>query len=88
MTNFIAAIILLILIVLLQIFLSKNKNKFLGLILPGINILYSLLAVFGFIGYENIMCNIPTYVLLAIYFACRNNSRKNSEIDKMNIKDL
>lgn len=102
MTNTISGIILLILIVLLQIFLSRNKNKFLGLILPGITVLYSLLAVFGFIVYDNqsllsiileyvmifIMCNIPTYILLAIYFACRNKLNKNNEIDKMNIKDL
>ncbi len=28
------------------------------------------------------MCNIPTYILLAIYFACRNKLNKNNEIDK------
>lgn len=32
--------------------------------------------------------NIPTAVLLAIYAACRENLKKNQELDKMNIQDL
>ena len=32
--------------------------------------------------------NIPTFVLLAIYFGCRGKSRKNKQLDKMNIQDL
>lgn len=32
--------------------------------------------------------NIPTVILLAIYFACRRKYKKNSELEKMNIQDL
>lgn len=32
--------------------------------------------------------NIPTFVLLAIYFACRGKQRRNKQLDKMNIQDL
>lgn len=32
--------------------------------------------------------NIPTMILLAIYFAARKSLRKKSEIDKMHIDDL
>jgi len=35
-----------------------------------------------------LMGNLPTLVLLAIYFACRSDRKKKSEIDKMNIDDL
>lgn len=36
---------------MLQIFLSKKESKWLGLILPTISFLYSLIAVVGFIAY-------------------------------------
>ena len=32
--------------------------------------------------------NIPTIVLLAIYFACREKYRKKKQMDRMNIQDL
>lgn len=32
--------------------------------------------------------NIPTFVLLAIYFACRGKQHRNKQLDKMNIQDL
>lgn len=35
-----------------------------------------------------ILGNIPTVILLAIYFACREKFRKRSELDKMHINDL
>ncbi|MBK5240444.1 hypothetical protein [Clostridium sp.] len=95
-------IIILIGTVILQIFLSKRKNKWFGLILPIINIIYSIMAVLGlaaFLGQpigEIIMqlimvflaSNISTVILIAIYFACREKFKKKKEIDKMNIQDL
>lgn len=49
--NIIISLILLLLIfvgiILLQIFLSKKENKWLGLILPLITLMFSLLMVFG-----------------------------------------
>ena len=35
-----------------------------------------------------ILGNIPTMVLLAIYFACRRPRRMHIELDKMRINDL
>lgn len=38
--------------------------------------------------YIFILLNIPTVILMAIYFACREKIKNNKEIDKMNIQDL
>jgi len=95
-------LVILIGMVFLQIYLSKRKNKWLGLILPGICLGYSLLIVFGYMAYAGmstgteigmmagafVMANIPTVVLLAIYIACREKFKKNKEMEKMNIQDL
>ena len=35
-----------------------------------------------------LLSNIPTAVLLAIYFACRTRQRRKKQLDKMNIQDL
>lgn len=32
--------------------------------------------------------NIPTIILLAIYFSCRGQKRRNKQLEKMNIQDL
>ena len=88
--------------IFLQIFLSKKKNKWFGLILPIITFIYSLLMVFniavfnGMTGGEIFMTiastflisNIPTIVLLSIYFGCREKMKIRSQLDKMNIQDL
>ena len=85
--------------VLLQVFLSKRESKWPGLILPLLSLLISLLLVlnvtvhngefpWGPILASLILGNIPTVILLAIYFASREKFRKRSELDKMNIKDL
>jgi uncharacterized membrane protein YoaK (UPF0700 family) len=88
--------------ILLQIFLSKRENKWLGLILPMINILISIMAVLGIAFYGNesaveiviqllgmfLLWNIPTVILIAIYFACREKFKKKKELDKMNIQDM
>jgi predicted RND superfamily exporter protein len=89
-------------IIILQVFLSKRENKWLGLILPIISIMFSILTVLGLAFYGNqstveiifqlimvfLLSNIPTIILLAIYFACREKFKKNRELDKMNIQDL
>ena len=96
-------IVLLVLVVggiLLQIFLSKRESKWPGLVLPVISFLWSLLYLFNLMDtgsmVQNILMailtilltNIPTLVLLAIYWAVREKRRKRSEIEKMNIDDL
>jgi hypothetical protein len=32
--------------------------------------------------------NIPTFILVAIYFACRGKQKKKNEVEKMQINDL
>ena len=86
--------------ILLQIFLSRREEKWPGLILPVISFLWSLLYLFGLMSrgslledmlmalFTMLLTNIPTFVLLAIYFACREKRKQRSDIDKMNIQDL
>ncbi len=96
-------IVLLVLVVggiLLQIFLSKRESKWPGLVLPVISFLWSLLYLFNLMDTGSVvrnilmailtilLANIPTLVLLAIYWAVREKRRKRSEIEKMNIDDL
>ncbi len=86
----------------LQVFLSRRESRWPGLILPACsfvvgtlfpflmyipeetaagNAIFSLLSAW-FLG------NIPTIILLLIYFACRGKQRRNKQVDKMNIQDL
>ena len=88
--------------IFLQIFLSRRESRWPGLILPLLTFLYSLLAAFSVIvtdtmsGWEIftvpatafITTNIPTIVLLAVYFWCREKMRRRRELEKMNIQDL
>lgn len=89
-------------VIALQIFLSKSESKWLGLVLPIIAFLFSLLDPLnmaapsegvraGFIVQMIIVWllgNIPTIVFLAIYFGCRGKQRRNKQLNKMNIQDL
>lgn len=113
----------------LQIFLSKRTNRWLGLVIPLICFLYSIvmtlsvpmyfsntslkvetLAEDGSIVSEEVskgestrlsvgetlatiipvfaISNVSTIIYLAIYGACRESRKKNSELKKMNIQDL
>lgn len=86
----------------LQVFLSKRQRKFLGLILPFGSFLYSMIMVLN-VAVEETMTNwqifftlfstfflgnIPTIILLAIYFGIREKMKIESELDKTRIKDL
>ena len=84
----------------LQIFLSKKANKWFGLILPIITFAFSLIFVINIrdtgsawqntitIAATLLLTNIPTAILLVIYFACREKLKRKSQIDKMSIQDL
>lgn len=87
----------------LQVFLSKKENKYLGLIMPGLILLFSLLVSLqailgiGMIGWElslmlGIMTfvgyNIPNVLFLAIYFYCQNKIKKSKRLEKMVLQDL
>lgn len=116
-------------VILLQIYLSKKENKWVGLILPIITLCISLIAVFSIaafttmtttpqvidenemviqeaapentaqpiqsasslifmIGSVFLLYNIPTAVLLAIYFGCREKQRQRKALEKMQAQDL
>ena len=83
----------------LQVFLSRRENRWPGLVLPLLTFLNSLVMVCSVTAYEGgvpwgpilaslISGNIPTAVLLVIYFACREKFRRRSEVDNTRIEDL
>ena len=86
--------------VFLQFYLARRESRFLGLILPAITLLWSVLLVLNIVqtglfwetlvmmGMIFVIANIPTIVLLIIYFVCRERVRKKKQLDKMNIQDL
>lgn len=89
-------------VVLLQVFLSKKDNIWLGRILPILSFLFSLIYPLNMIAPTEgvdfgfglsmllvwLMTNIPTIVLSVIYIACREKIKKNKQLNKMNILDL
>lgn len=92
-------IILLIIPIGLQIFLSTRKNKWLGLILPIILFIFSAMAMIGFLSYAGvannwlvfpylILLNLPMLISIVIYFVCRKRLSKNEQLTRMNIQDL
>ena len=88
--------------VLLQIFLSKRRQPWPGLILPALGFLYSLLVLFNIMApppgagagaalqtlFIWLFFSIPTLLFLAIYFICRNRLRRQKQLEKMSIQDL
>ena len=100
---FIIYLLLGALVVYLQIYFSKMESKWMGLILPGISLIVSIIMVLNIaepsanistaqliamVLSAFITSNIPTIILLAIYAVVRQKLKRKSEIDKMNIKDL
>ena len=91
-------------IVALQVFLSRRKAWWPGLImpvctLPGVllvlpNVLLNALSMAENAGQTLIsvlgsaLCLLPTLVLLAVYFFCRRKDKHKRQLDKMNIQDL
>lgn len=104
MTNVIFILLIVLLaaigIIWLQLFLSKKTSKWSGLIIPIITFAFSFLYVSNIIDtgslWQNIilivstllLSNIPTIILVAIYFACREKLKRKAQIEKMNIQDL
>lgn len=102
--NFLILILIFAGVIVLQVFLSKMESKWSGLILPFIFIGISVICVLNMAvlpGQEGfqitvmvteafLLFNIPTYILLAIYFAFRAEHRRKrkKDIEKMNIQDL
>ena len=83
-------------------FLSSKKSKVLGLILPMISLMYSLIIIFsittgaqlidgeafGMIASTFLLANIPTIIFIVVYIVCREKTKKNKDLEKMNIQDL
>ena len=88
--------------VILQVFLSRMENKWIGLILPALSFFIASIIGIGRIIYDFqtsfsviladiltfLLYNIPTAIFLLIYLTCREKFKKNKEIEKMNIQDL
>jgi hypothetical protein len=98
--NMFFLIILIVLPIILQIFLSKQKSKWPGLILPIITFGFSLLSVLNIASVGDrtntifvilttfLLTNIPTTILITIYLSIRKSKKNVNELEKMNIKDL
>ena len=98
MMTFLFFIVLPIGLCVLEIFLSRMDN----IILPAITFIYSLIALLSFAIFDGattgeivvsmlttfLGTNLPTLILLGIYFLCRENMRRKRQLDKMNKQDL
>lgn len=101
-TNTLIILLFFVGIIFLQIHWSKKESKWLGLIFPAISFFYSLLILFGLVAFDGMsggqiflmaaytlfISNIPTLVLLGIYFGCREKRKRQKQLEKMNIQDL
>lgn len=86
--------------IFLQIFLSRRESRWPGLVLPLLAFLWSLLGPLNVMDTgsvsRNVLLvlvtllagNIPTLILLAIYWAVREKRRVKDQIDKMKIDEL
>lgn len=88
--------------VLLQVWLSRREGRWPGLVLPVLAFLGSLACpLFMLVPADGVtvgfvvqmvlvwlLANIPTAVLLAIYFACREKRRRKKQLERMNMQDL
>ena len=94
--NIIITLVILVGVLILHIFLSRMKSPIPGLILPLLSFLPA--TAFPFLMTQNsggfgsllltwVLANIPTLILLAIYFCCRPKKAEDP-ITKMNIQDL
>ncbi len=84
-------------VLLLQIFLSRRTSPWPGRMLPILSFCASLFIPLTMVYTEGmwlqmlltlLVANIPTYLLLGIYFACRWKFRRKPQMDKLNIQDL
>lgn len=99
-------------VVFLQVKLSRSKNKFLGLIMPILSFLFSVMTILGMVSFMTLttsnngvepvgpnleylslfftflVSNIPTLVLLIIYYSEKNKIKISNSIEKMKISDF
>lgn len=94
MINLLILLLIFVCIILLQIFLSRTESKIPGLVLPALCFLCSLIVPLNMIVANSaavlfwLIVNIPTIILLLVYFVCRQQYKKKNQIEKMKIQDL
>lgn len=94
MINLLILLLVIICVILLQIFLSRTESKWPGLVLPVLSFVCSLIIPLNMIVANGvvllawIIVNIPTVLLLLVYFICREKYRKKNQMEKMKIQDL
>ena len=94
-------VLLMIGAVLLEMYLSRKPSRWPGLVLPITAFVTSLIyplnmanlggdiaALIAQVLLVWLLANIPTFVLLAIYFAARRRMRRTREQNRMSAKDL
>lgn len=94
-------IVLMVLAVVLQMYLSRKPARWPGLVLPIIAFLFSLLYLLNMADFGGdrealiaqmlivwLIANVPTLILLAIYFAARCRLRRAREFDRMHAQDI
>lgn len=93
--NGVVVLAIIIGILILQIFLSKAKNKWLGIIIPVFNVIFAI--IFSLNGREwgaaivsFLIMIVPFVINIIIYLTCRSklDEKNNRELDKMKIEDL
>ncbi|HET6785037.1 MAG TPA: hypothetical protein VFH18_03320 [Erysipelotrichaceae bacterium] len=100
--NILIMLLMVGIVIVLQVFLSKSNSKIPGLIIPILFVMFSLISVAN-IGFSShftwidmvgrilmvfILSNIPTLILVSIYYVIRERSNMNRQLDKMKIQDL
>lgn len=86
---------IIIAVLILQIFLSKAKNKWLGLIIPVFNFIFAIIfslnaTEWGAAIVAFLIMIVPFLINIGIYLTYRSKlkEKNTSELNKMKIKDL
>ena len=100
MLRIILFILLMAGVVLLEMYLAHKPGRWPGLVLPIVSFLISLIYPLSITNLGDmagaiaqavivwVLANIPTAVLLAIYFAARRRVRRTREQNRMSAQDL
>lgn len=87
--------LILIAVLILQIFFSKAKNKWLGLIIPVFNFIFAIIfslnaTEWGAAIVAFFIMIVPFLINIGIYLTYRSKlkEKNNNELNKMKIKDL
>ena len=83
-------IIILLLIIALEVFLSLQDNKYLGMILPVATILLALTVFFGKMINTSILIAAFAFLLFSVWLIVKHilKIKKRKKIDMMKINDL